>query len=103
MWNLNNGTCKHVLEGHKGRLNQVAVSDDGELAVTASDDGTARLWDLATGACKKVLQVGSYLALQECNVHGANRTRGTVASAAGRWAAGPGVGAIGAARSYARC
>ncbi len=60
IWNLNNGTCKHVLEGHKARLNTVAIGDDGQLVVTASDDGTARLWDPSTGACKKVLQVGRH-------------------------------------------
>ena len=49
-----------MLEGHKARLNTVAIGDDGQLVVTASDDGTARLWDPSTGACKKVLQVNIF-------------------------------------------
>jgi WD40 repeat protein len=44
-----------VLEGHSGRLNQVALSEDGGTALTASDDGTARLWSIPAGDC---LQVG---------------------------------------------
>ena len=38
-----------VLAGHKGRLMDLAYSPDGRLIVTASDDGTARLWNADTG------------------------------------------------------
>lgn len=61
IWNLNNGTCKHVLEGHTGRLNCVVVSDDGQVAVSGSDDGTARVWDTCDGTCKKVLQASTFV------------------------------------------
>lgn len=37
-------------EGHAGRLTSTHVSADGRLAFTGADDGTARLWDLETGA-----------------------------------------------------
>ncbi len=40
---------KHVLEGHKGGINQVNFSPNGKLAVTASLDQTARVWDVDTG------------------------------------------------------
>ena len=36
------------LVGHRAEVNQVRVSDDGAYAATASDDGTVRVWDLAT-------------------------------------------------------
>ena len=34
---------------HGGAVNMVRFSPDGQLVVTASDDGTARLWNSATG------------------------------------------------------
>lgn len=54
VWNLADGSCRAVLEGHAGRLNQVALSEDGGTALTASDDGTARLWSIPAGDCLQV-------------------------------------------------
>jgi WD40 repeat protein len=34
-----------VLEGHASFVTDVALSQNGSRAVTASGDGTARLWD----------------------------------------------------------
>jgi serine/threonine protein kinase/WD40 repeat protein len=39
-----------ALRGHVGRVNSVAVSEDGQRALSGGQDGTVRLWDLATGA-----------------------------------------------------
>ena len=38
-----------VLTGHEGSVYRVAVSGDGRLAISAGQDGTARLWDLEKG------------------------------------------------------
>lgn len=35
--------------GHRDKINSSVVSADGRLLLTASDDGTARLWETATG------------------------------------------------------
>jgi WD40 repeat protein len=42
-------TAHTLLRGHTGHLRGVAFSPDGTLLATTSDDGTARLWDIATG------------------------------------------------------
>lgn len=39
-----------VLRGHKGRVNSAELSQDGTRVVTASNDNTARIWDVETGA-----------------------------------------------------
>ncbi len=48
------GVARWVLRGHVGAVNDVAFTPDGRL-VTAGDDATVRIWDLATGAVR-VLQ-----------------------------------------------
>lgn len=42
---------------HSGGVNGVLLTADGQTAISWSKDTTARLWDVATGACKMVLQV----------------------------------------------
>jgi WD40 repeat protein/serine/threonine protein kinase len=41
-----------VLRGHAEYVNDVSFSPDGKRVATASDDRTARIWDLATGESK---------------------------------------------------
>jgi WD40 repeat protein len=47
-----------VLIGHTKTVNQVAYSPDGTRLVTASDDGTARVWDAHTAKLLNVLHHG---------------------------------------------
>jgi WD40 repeat protein/serine/threonine protein kinase len=51
--NLSNwAPCLHQLRGlfpHRGEVRAVALSPDSRLALTASDDGTAQLWAVASG------------------------------------------------------
>ncbi|GLS24273.1 hypothetical protein GCM10007874_72950 [Labrys miyagiensis] len=44
-----------VLAGHKGYVSGAAYSPDGKLMATASEDGTARIWDAVSGAELHVL------------------------------------------------
>jgi WD40 repeat protein/3',5'-cyclic AMP phosphodiesterase CpdA len=44
-----------VLAGHTGPVGDLAFSSDGSLVVTASDDGTARIWETINGHVATVL------------------------------------------------
>ena len=45
-----------VFRGHSGRVNGVAFSPDGKFLATASWDNTARVWEVASGACVATLE-----------------------------------------------
>ena len=47
---------RKVLRGHHGPVNAVAAIPGGNRIVTASEDGTARIWDVDTGEEKGVLK-----------------------------------------------
>lgn len=42
------GDCVLMLEGHSGPLKDMAIAANGSVVVTASEDGTARAWDLVS-------------------------------------------------------
>jgi WD40 repeat protein len=48
-WSPVSGKEEKVLEGHSGAVAGIAWSADGNMLATGSDDGTVRVWDLATG------------------------------------------------------
>ena len=52
------GKLLHVLAGHFGGVTAVAFSPDDKLVLTGSLDGTARLWETATG--RPLLQLISF-------------------------------------------
>ena len=49
LWDLAAREMRMKLEGHKGQVNALAVSQDGRLLASASWDGSVGLWDVATG------------------------------------------------------
>jgi WD40 repeat protein len=50
-----------VLGGHRDVVNDADLSPDGRRVVTASSDGTARVWDAETGAAARVLEAAGSL------------------------------------------
>jgi WD40 repeat protein len=45
-----------VLRGHTGWVRAFAVSPDGKVLASGSDDHTVRFWDIATGRTIRVLK-----------------------------------------------
>ena len=45
-----------VLKGHTRDVNCIAVTPDGRLAISGSDDNTVRVWGLDTGKCVATLE-----------------------------------------------
>jgi WD40 repeat protein len=52
VWDVASGRELYTLTGYTGSVNAVAVAltADGRLAVSASEDHTVRLWELTSGA-----------------------------------------------------
>jgi hypothetical protein len=50
------GPERRVLQGHTRTVNAVALTADGKRAVSGSDDGTLRVWDLEGNQAPRVLQ-----------------------------------------------
>ncbi len=55
LWDLGVFAEAAVLTGHSSVVLSVAFNHDGSLLASSSNDGTVRLWDVATG---QQLQVG---------------------------------------------
>jgi len=49
-------TCRHTLEGHNAWVRSVAVSADGNWAISGSGDKTVKVWSIKTGALRYTLE-----------------------------------------------
>ena len=58
VWDLVNGKCLNILEGHDSWVKSVAVTPCGMRAISGDRGGTLRVWDLKSGVCHRVI-VGS--------------------------------------------
>jgi WD40 repeat protein len=55
IWDVETGQLIHTLTGHSFTVNDVRFSRDGRWLVTASADGTARIWDAKSGSPRLIL------------------------------------------------
>jgi WD40 repeat protein len=49
LWNLESGQMIREFIGHKGVIQDLALSRDGSVVLSGSTDGTLRMWDVASG------------------------------------------------------
>ncbi|MGF7237113.1 MAG: WD40 repeat domain-containing protein, partial [Frankia sp.] len=55
VWSPDEPFAGHPGPSHTGRVWAVAVTPDGRQIITGGDDGTARVWDRATGQLQIIL------------------------------------------------
>src|SRR5262249_1970229 len=58
VWNAYSGLLLHKLHGHTAGISAVIFSADGARLATASDDATARIWNMATPEAKPLILQG---------------------------------------------
>ncbi|OQS02852.1 p21-activated protein kinase-interacting protein, partial [Thraustotheca clavata] len=49
IWRTSDWNCVHILGGHKGPINSIAVHPSGKLAFSVARDKTLRMWNLVKG------------------------------------------------------
>jgi len=54
--NFNAPMSPRYLHGHTQAIYALAISPDGRRALTSSEDGTLRLWDLESASCLKLIE-----------------------------------------------
>jgi WD40 repeat protein len=58
LWNVLDGQRLARLSGHRSGINSIEFSTDGTIVVTASDDGTARVWGVSDAETRAVFREG---------------------------------------------
>ena len=62
VWDLlDNGRCKHILQGHQDRVYSTAIDYDRKVCFSGSMDSTINIWNFETGELLKVLEGHSSL------------------------------------------
>jgi WD40 repeat protein/tRNA A-37 threonylcarbamoyl transferase component Bud32 len=64
IWDAETGKPHALLAGHQGDVTSATFSPDGKWVATTSTDGTARVWDVATGRQRHVLYGGRAVAVR---------------------------------------
>jgi WD40 repeat protein len=56
LWDVAEGNCLQVLQGHTSWVRSVSFSPNGLVLASGSQDETVKLWDAKTGECFKTLR-----------------------------------------------
>ncbi len=56
VWDWATGQIVHTLEGHRRRINDVALTLNGRYAISASGDRTIKVWDLMTAQVVRAIE-----------------------------------------------
>lgn len=54
--NPSDAVCTQTLIGHEDKITSVALSLDGQLAISSGQDQSIRLWNTGTGKCVRVIE-----------------------------------------------
>ncbi|TDH70474.1 hypothetical protein CCR75_000353 [Bremia lactucae] len=49
IWRTSDWNCLHILGGHKGEINSIAVHPSGKMCLSVARDRTLRMWNLVKG------------------------------------------------------
>ncbi|MDP4088257.1 MAG: protein kinase [Bacillota bacterium] len=51
LWNIDDGSCLRIFEGHSTAVRAVSFLKNGTWALSCSEDKTLKLWDIESGNC----------------------------------------------------
>ena len=55
VWEVKTGKCLHAIKAHSMPITSVHFNRDGSLIVSASHDGSCKIWDSSKGTLLKTL------------------------------------------------
>ena len=59
VWDIANGKCLKVLNGHKDSIEALIITADNKKLISGSHDGEIRIWDIEKGRCQATINTGS--------------------------------------------
>ena len=60
VWNTETGACIHSLQEHKGAINSIAASGDGQMVSSVGTDRKIRIWDVKSSKCSFSMNAESF-------------------------------------------
>jgi WD40 repeat protein len=55
LYSTHDSNLRHTLKGHTGEISALGFSPDGQYLVSASEDGSAKIWNVDNGKCARML------------------------------------------------